>query len=220
MEAKVIHPEWSPSESLSPSETTEGVVDLAGKTIDEFSALVLTQAQSRAREAQQELEDIRASMDDLFLEIEAVSSEQRKVAEQNAKLVTELSNTTQSQRGMREDNLRMLAQVTDLHRLLEETKQKHETVEAVLKQQDAVITHQRQAEQALRLDMTNLRRSTSETLNKRHVDEQELLEAQQKLSLSVHSLDAAKKRNMELQARCDELGKKLEAERKQRFVLQ
>ena len=85
-----------------------------------------------------------------------------------------------------------------------------------MKQQDGIINHMRQIEQSLRSDISNFKKSSLETVNKRHVDEQELLEAQQKLSLAGHTLEAAKKRNMELQARCDELGKKLEAERKLR----
>jgi len=48
---------------------------------------------------------------------------------------------------------------------------------------------------------------------------QALLEAQQKLSLTSSTLDATRKRNMELQARCDELGKRLEAERKLRYFI-
>ena len=64
--------------------------------------------------------------------------------------------------------------------------------------------------------MNNMKKSHFDAIGKKHIEEQDLLEAQQKLSLTINTLDAAKKRNMELQARCDELGKKLEVERKQR----
>lgn len=187
---------------------------------DEFSELVLLQAQGRARDLQQEMEDVRANMDDLILEIEAVSSEEKNVEEQCTRLLSQMSDSQSMQRGVLEENLRLHDQVAEIQIRLTEAQAKYEAVDCVISQQDIVIGHLRQVEQGLRGDISNIKKSNLETTGKRHVDEQELLEAQQKLSLTSSTLEATKKRNMELQARCDELGKKLEAERKLRMEAQ
>jgi hypothetical protein len=53
--------------------------------------------------------------------------------------------------------------------------------------------------------------------SKRHLNEQLLVEAEQKLRLADHSVETAKKRNTELQSRCDELSSQWESERKLRY---
>lgn len=86
----------------------------------------------------------------------------------------------------------------------------------LVKQQDAIIASIRQEDQQLRTEISSLKKSLFEANCRQATDEQTLLEVQQKHSLSEHAIESAKKRNMELQARCGELSKKLEEERKLR----
>lgn len=48
----------------------------------------------------------------------------------------------------------------------------------------------------------------------RHVEEQKLLEARQQLADSEHGVKSAHRRNQELLARCDDLSRQCEVERK------
>lgn len=93
-----------------------------------------------------------------------------------------------------------------------------EVVEAVMKQQDSIISQLRCAELAARTDIRNMKRTGAEESSSKHQNEQLLLEAEQNLKLADHSVDTAKKRNIELQNRCDELSAQWEAERKLRYV--
>jgi hypothetical protein len=93
-----------------------------------------------------------------------------------------------------------------------------EVVEAVMKQQDSIISQLRCAELAARTDIRNMKRTGAEESSSKHQNEQLLLEAEQNLKLADHSVDTAKKRNIELQNRCDELSAQWEAERKLRYI--
>lgn len=85
-----------------------------------------------------------------------------------------------------------------------------------MKQQDSLITQLRNAEQSARTDIRGMKRTGAEESSSRHLNEQLLIEAEQKLKLADHSVGIAKKRNVELQNRCDELSTQWEAERKLR----
>lgn len=91
-----------------------------------------------------------------------------------------------------------------------------EIVQNVMKQQDSLITQLRSAEQAARTDIRVMKRTGADESSNRHLNEQLLIEAEQKLKLADHSVGIAKKRNVELQNRCDELSTQWEAERKLR----
>jgi uncharacterized protein involved in exopolysaccharide biosynthesis len=64
-----------------------------------------------------------------------------------------------------------------------------------------------------------VKKSSMQVQGNRHVDEQKLLEARQQLADTEHSVKSALKRNQELQARCDELSRQCEVERKAKYVL-
>lgn len=133
--ANVIHDDWTPpirntshnpedeSMSIQGSDGLDASLDtrsLAERT-DEFSGLILRQAQGRARDLHLELEDARANMDDLILEIEAVSAEERKVADQCTRLLTQMQDSQSMQRGVLEENLRLHDQVADIQKKLDVT---------------------------------------------------------------------------------------------------
>ena len=118
IEANVVHSDWTPptmdlvthqqSDSDHDNNNSSNNNDNDGVNIkDGFSKLVLTQAQGRARDLQIELDDVRANMDDLILEIEAVSSEERKVADQCTRLLAQMQDSQSMQRGVLEENLRL-----------------------------------------------------------------------------------------------------------------
>lgn len=86
-----------------------------------------------------------------------------------------------------------------------------------MKQQEVIINQLRAAEQAARNEIVALKKSASEETSKRHLNEQLLMEAEQKIKLAEHTVEIAKKRNVELQARCDELTAQCESERKMRY---
>ena len=91
-----------------------------------------------------------------------------------------------------------------------------EIVQSVMKQQDIVINQLRTAEQSARIDVRSMKRTDAEEGSKKHLNEQLLVEVEQRLKLADHAVVTAKKRNAELQTRCDELSTQWEAERKLR----
>lgn len=91
-----------------------------------------------------------------------------------------------------------------------------EIVQSVMKQQDTLINQLRTAEQAARTDVRCMKRTDAEEGAKKHLNEQLLVEVEQRLKLADHAVVTAKKRNAELQTRCDELSTQWEAERKLR----
>lgn len=88
-----------------------------------------------------------------------------------------------------------------------------------MRQQDTIITSLKAEELILKNEIIFLKKSLHESKLTQISNEELLLEAQQKASVAEHAVDSTKKRNVQLQARCDELGKKLEAERKLRLVV-
>lgn len=89
----------------------------------------------------------------------------------------------------------------------------------VMQQQENLLNQIRQSEQSLRNDCQTLKKTATEVEGSRHLDEQKLLEAKQRLADSEHGVKSALKRNEELQSRCDELSSKCESERKARWVI-
>ena len=89
-------------------------------------------------------------------------------------------------------------------------------MKGVMQQQDSLLSQIRQAEQMVRGDCHAAKKSAQELSGARHIEEQKLLEAKQKLEDSQHGVDSALKRNAELQKRCDQLTSQCESERKAR----
>ena len=69
-----------------------------------------------------------------------------------------------------------------------------------MKQQDTLIHQLRQAEQLARTDVRTMKRTEAEEGSKRHLTEQLLVEADQKLKLADHTVLTSKKRNTEFMA--------------------
>ena len=90
-------------------------------------------------------------------------------------------------------------------------------VQGVMRQQDGLISQLRAAELAARTDVRTMKRLEAEEGSKKRLNEQLLVEAEQKLKLADHSVVTDKKRNTELQSRCDELSTQWETERKLRY---
>lgn len=88
-----------------------------------------------------------------------------------------------------------------------------------MKQQDSLILQLRAAEQSARTDVRGMKKMEAEESSNRHRNEQLLVEAEQKIKLAEYSVETSKKRNFELQSRCDELSTQWEMERKLRYFL-
>ena len=88
-----------------------------------------------------------------------------------------------------------------------------EHLQVQMKTQDAVISQLRSAENAARNEIQALRKTHSDEHSQRILNEQLVVEAEQKLKLAEHSAELAKKRNAELQTRCDELSGQVVSER-------
>ena len=182
----------------------------SGSTIDdpslaEIRQLTLTQAQARATEIQLELDDARAQMNDLILEIDAVTVEDGKSREQSERLLRQMTESQSMQRGVLDENLRLHDQIAELHRKQGEEEMRIDHLQVQMKTQDAVISQLRSAENAARNEIQALRKTHSDEHSQRILNEQLVVEAEQKLKLAEHSAELAKKRNAELQTRCDEL---------------
>lgn len=76
----------------------------------------LATAQQRANETQKELEHAQASINDLILEIDAVSAEEAKSREQTARTLKSMSEGQGSYRSLSEDNSRLHDQIADLQK--------------------------------------------------------------------------------------------------------
>lgn len=174
-------------------------------SLAEIRQLTLTQAQARATEIQLELDDARAQMNDLILEIDAVTVEDGKSREQSERLLRQMTESQSMQRGVLDENLRLHDQIAELHRKQGEEEMRIDHLQVQMKTQDAVISQLRSAENAARSEIQALRKTHSDEHSQRILNEQLVVEAEQKLKLAEHSAELAKKRNAELQTRCDEL---------------
>lgn len=78
--------------------------------------LTRKQAQERAKESQIELDDARASLNDLIAEIESVSAEEVKAREQCARVVRQMNDSQSMQRGVLEENFKLHDQIVELQK--------------------------------------------------------------------------------------------------------
>ena len=76
----------------------------------------LAQAQARAAEALKELEHARSSINDLILEIDAVSAAESNSREQTTRTLKAMTDSQNTQRSLSEDNARLHDQISDLQR--------------------------------------------------------------------------------------------------------
>jgi len=76
----------------------------------------LSIAQTRAAETLKELEHARASINDLILEIDAVSAEEAKAREQTARVIRTMTDAQNAHKNVTEDNMRMQDQIAELQR--------------------------------------------------------------------------------------------------------
>ena len=93
-------------------------------------------------------------------------------------------------------------------------------MEVILKQQDILISSLRKTERSLRVELQSAKKGVVSDVQQQHVDTQDLVEANQNISVIQKSLSAEKKRNADLQTRCDDLTHSLEKERKLRYNIQ
>ena len=191
-----------------------------GADKEELRRLALTQAQARAQETQIELDDARNQMNDLILEIESVTVEDGKSREQHDRVLRQMTDSQSMQRGVLDENLHLHDQISELHRKQSEVGGRIDQLPAQLKNQDGVISQLRAAEGAARTEIQGLRKTHSDEHSQRILNEQLVVEAEQKLKLAEHSMELAKKRNAELQTRCNELSGQMETERKARMDAQ
>ena len=88
--------------------------------------------------------------------------------------------------------------------------------EALMKEQDHIISSLRQDEQNFHIEIARAKQELYQATSVRIPDEQNVLEAQQRCIVAEREVEETKRRNVELQTRCVELCKNLEAERKER----
>ncbi len=69
--------------------------------------LIVTQAHSRITELEEEITTARTNMNDLILEIEAVSADDGEAREQSAKILREMEREHELQTGVLEENLQL-----------------------------------------------------------------------------------------------------------------
>ena len=104
---------------LANSRTREAALEEVGKGTNgggDVTAELLAQAQQRASEAQKELEHAQASINDLILEIDAVSAQEAKAREQCARALKSHTDSQSSLRNITEDNSRLHDQIEELQR--------------------------------------------------------------------------------------------------------
>ncbi len=87
-----------------------------------------------------------------------------------------------------------------------------------MQQQHLVIGQLEQVETNLRKELQLVQKNSIDELQRYYVDEQTVIEAQQKLVVAELAIEEEKKRNLDLRERCDELSVQTESERKLRSV--
>jgi chromosome segregation ATPase len=207
-----------PAESAvkpAPAPRAVYIHDLVHSGID-VSNWTLSQAHERSRDLQQELDTARSNLDDLIIEIEAVSAEEAKAREQAARVVRQMSADQGMQRGVLEENLRLNDQVTVLQQRLREVETRLESTDKMMKYQETVFNQLRAAEQSAKTELHNYKASTQEAISQRSINDLEKEEWQKKIAMVENEAEKSKKRNVELQARCDQLTAQCEEERKAR----
>ena len=192
----------------------------SGADSDGIRQLALTQAQARARETQLELDNARNQMNDLILEIESVTVEDGKSRVQSERVLRQMTDSQSMQRDVLDENLRLHDQISELYRKQSDVSGRIDNLQSQLKTQDGVISQLRSAEGAARTEIQSLRKTHSDEHSQRILNEQLVVEAEQKLKLAEHSMELAKKRNAELQTRANELSGQMEVERKCRMEAQ
>lgn len=93
------------------------------------------------------------------------------------------------------------------------------STEQVLKRQDVIIEHLKVAEQTAKQELVLAKKHLQESKSENESEALTSSETQQRLKQSDRTIDGLKKKNMELLARCDDLSKKLQAERKLRYEI-
>ena len=86
--------------------------------------MVAEQARARADDLEAALNSSKASVNDLFLEIEAVAAEDAKSREQCSKLVRQVREGQVMQEGVLEENLRLQSVAVDKERIFQEMNQR------------------------------------------------------------------------------------------------
>lgn len=83
-------------------------------------------------------------------------------------------------------------------------------------QQDQLLTQLRSEEMNLKVELVELKKSRKDLQEGKHREEEKINELEKVNQDIGHSLQAALKRNQELQSRCNELSKLCEKERTSR----
>lgn len=81
----------------------------------EIVSQLLSQAQARCKELENELADAKANMDELIVEIEAVANEEEKMRQQNTRLLKQITEGHNVHKAVLQENLRLHQDITTLH---------------------------------------------------------------------------------------------------------
>lgn len=92
-------------------------------------------------------------------------------------------------------------------------------VEAVMSVQESLIAQLRGSEQGVRGELQSLKRVVTSEGEAQWTRDQALVTAEEKLRSAELGVAAERKRNSELQARCDELASQWDSERKARYAI-
>lgn len=182
--------------------------------------LSLGSCQSRLRDMQSELADAHSSINDLILEIEAVTAEEAKSREQAARVLQLVTEGQNGQRQICEENMKLQDLAAKLQQSQTDLENRLHTSSTALRQQEAVISQLVEAEQKCRSELQTQKVILSEAQGKVREIEMVLQQADQKKAEAEHRSEAQVKRNEELFDRCKQMQGKLENERKTRMNAQ
>ena len=180
----------------------------------------LASCQARLRDTQAELADAHSSINDLILEIEAVTAEEAKSREQAARVLQLVDDGQNGQRAICEENMKLQDQTSKLQQSQSDLENRLHTTSIALRQQEAVISQLVDTEQKCRSELQAQKASLSEAQGKVREMELMLQQADQKRAEAEHRSEAQVKRNEELFDRCKQMQGKLENERKTRMNAQ
>jgi chromosome segregation ATPase len=164
-----------------------------------------------------ELEDAKAQMSDLFLEIETVVNSEETSREQCARVLQKMADSQQTQQRVIEENSLLNNEVKSLRTKLKEKDVRFANLQVYNTQQDALLNQLKSNEKKAFLDHSRGNQSLADSQAKIMTLEAALLEAEGRLSSETARGEALRKRWASLTERVNNLTNELDGERKKRM---
>lgn len=180
------------------------------------NAVLVQTSQQRLQDMQGEIDNQKACINDLIAEIEALSAGETDMRDQNARILQQVTESQSLQRVALEDNVKLRNEIEDL-KIAIDIESKCKNLEQIVGQQETMVVQLRMAELFARDQIQVLKKAHSAVEAERLKDQQRLGEQNQIVKRHEQDTSAALERTEQLQRRCDALTSQAETDRKARM---